>query len=131
MTKNITSARDLRNWCDSALGENATDNDTQALFAFIRDDSSRPIYDAYDEWGDYLESLGDVWSVVYRVTTAATIRRLREQSGRTITDIARAAGISRQALQMIESGQRQPTLETAQKVLAALGKSLAELDQPA
>jgi DNA-binding XRE family transcriptional regulator len=63
------------------------------------------------------------------MTIAKTLRRLREQSGRTATELAQAAGISRQALNMLESGQRQPSLETARKLMAALGKSLAELDE--
>jgi len=62
------------------------------------------------------------------MTPSQTIRRLREQSGRTATELAQAAGISRQALNMIESGQRQPSFETVQKLMTALGKSLAELD---
>lgn len=61
---------------------------------------------------------------------ASTIRRLREQSGRTVTDLARAAGISRQSLQSIESGKHAPSLATTQRIFAALGKSLAELDEP-
>ena len=60
---------------------------------------------------------------------AKTLRRLREQSGRTATELAQAAGISRQALAMLEAGTRQPSLETAKKLMAALGKSLAELER--
>jgi DNA-binding XRE family transcriptional regulator len=63
------------------------------------------------------------------MTFAQTLRRLREQSGRTATELAQAAGISRQALAMLEAGTRQPSLETAKKLMAALGKSLAELER--
>lgn len=63
------------------------------------------------------------------MTFAQTLRRLRKQSGRTATELAQAAGISRQALAMLEAGTRQPSLETAKKLMAALGKSLAELER--
>jgi DNA-binding XRE family transcriptional regulator len=63
------------------------------------------------------------------MTFSQTLRRLREQSGRTATELAQAAGISRQALAMLEAGTRQPSLETAKKLMAALGKSLSELER--
>ncbi len=65
------------------------------------------------------------------MTAAAQIRRLREQSGRTVTDLARAANISRQGLQAIESGKSEPSLAVARRIMAALGKSLAALDADA
>jgi len=35
-----------------------------------------------------------------------------------------AAGVSRQAIDLLEKGQRQPSLETAERLAVALGKKL-------
>jgi transcriptional regulator with XRE-family HTH domain len=42
---------------------------------------------------------------------APRLRRVREQRGLTITDVAEQAGISKSTLSRLETGQRRPTLE--------------------
>lgn len=41
----------------------------------------------------------------------ARLRRLRVQRGLTLTDVAKAAGVSKSTLSRLETGQRRPTLE--------------------
>ena len=55
---------------------------------------------------------------------AARLKHLREAAGLSIYALAYRCGISRQHLGRLETGQRQPTLDTAQRIAAALGLRL-------
>jgi transcriptional regulator with XRE-family HTH domain len=59
---------------------------------------------------------------------AARLKRLRESAGLSITDLADASGISRQAVHKLERGERQPSLATAVTLARALGKSVAAFE---
>ena len=59
------------------------------------------------------------------------VRELRRGGGWTIAELAEAAGISVDALNRIESGERVPTLNTVVLLSVALGTTVAELlDEP-
>jgi transcriptional regulator with XRE-family HTH domain len=64
-------------------------------------------------------------AVEIRRASGASIRRLREDAGLTLTAVAAAAGIDRRFLARIESGDRTPGLETHVAVLAVLGADLS------
>ncbi|WP_018784613.1 helix-turn-helix transcriptional regulator [Micromonospora sp. CNB394] len=55
---------------------------------------------------------------------ARTLRREREQAGLTQQALAGRAGISQAAIARIERGDRLPSLTTAERLLAALGRQL-------
>jgi transcriptional regulator with XRE-family HTH domain len=57
--------------------------------------------------------------------SATLLSRARDESGLTQRDVARRAGTSRPTLSAYEHGRTSPTLETAQRVLAATGHELA------
>jgi len=59
------------------------------------------------------------------------VRQLRTASGFTQAQLAERAGMATQAVSRIERGERSPTLETLDKLAAALGVGLAELADPA
>lgn len=61
-------------------------------------------------------------------TFATRLRVLRERASLTISQLADAASMSRQAIHKLERGEREPTLETAKQLAKALGVSLAEFD---
>ena len=51
--------------------------------------------------------------------------KLKElRGGLSIADLATAAGMTRQAVDLLERGERQPSLETAERLATALGKKL-------
>lgn len=56
------------------------------------------------------------------VTFAFRLRSLRGDL--SISALATAAGISRQSIDLLERGERQPSLETAERLATALGKKL-------
>ena len=58
------------------------------------------------------------------MTFATRLRSLRETSGISVSTLSEAAGMSRQAFYLLESGERQPSLETAERLATALGKKL-------
>ena len=62
----------------------------------------------------------------------ARIRRLREEQGWSLTELANRAGISRSYLAQIESGQSTPTEDKILKLADALGALPSELlgEQP-
>lgn len=49
------------------------------------------------------------------------LRDCRRKSNKTLRDISEGAGISIQAYSYIETGERNPTVETAKKIAAVLG----------
>ncbi|MFD1497897.1 helix-turn-helix domain-containing protein [Streptosporangium lutulentum] len=55
------------------------------------------------------------------------IRRLREEQGISLSELARRAGIGKATLSGLENGSRNPTLETLWAVTAELGVPLASL----
>ena len=55
------------------------------------------------------------------------VRGLRKIKGMTQAQLARAAGILRPNLSRIESGKHRPTLETLEKLAAALRVPVVEL----
>lgn len=61
-------------------------------------------------------------------TFAARLRALREQAGLSVSELAARSGLRRQAVHMLEAGQRSPTLTTVQKLAEALGVSLSAFD---
>ena len=59
---------------------------------------------------------------------AGTLRRLREARDWTQADLAERAGLAFSSIQALESGRtKNPTLDTAQKLAAALGVAVDEL----
>jgi DNA-binding XRE family transcriptional regulator len=64
-------------------------------------------------------------------TVGETIAALRKKARHSQRSLAEAAGLSRQAVAMIEKGTAAPSLETARKIAQALGVSLSVFDLPA
>lgn len=52
---------------------------------------------------------------------AARLRTLRERAKLTPTELAHAAGLTQQALSLLERGERNPTWATVQALADALG----------
>ncbi|MEV7907821.1 helix-turn-helix domain-containing protein [Streptomyces anulatus] len=61
----------------------------------------------------------------------ARIRRLREERGVSLSELARRAGVGKATLSGLENGTRNPTLETLWAVTAELGVPLAVALGPA
>ena len=57
-------------------------------------------------------------------TFAERLRSLREAAGLSIADLSRRAGLTYQAVSFLETGERQPSLETARKLAVALDRTL-------
>ena len=55
------------------------------------------------------------------------IKELREQAGLSQTRLAQIAGVTPQAISMIESGERNIVTKTANKIAGALGVTLNKL----
>jgi transcriptional regulator with XRE-family HTH domain len=55
------------------------------------------------------------------------LRKLREAAGLSAYALAQRSGLSRQMISQLESGQSQPSFETAQKLASALDISVAAL----
>jgi transcriptional regulator with XRE-family HTH domain len=55
------------------------------------------------------------------------IRELRHQRGASLEALAPRAGLAVNTLSLIERGQANPTWETAKRIAASLGVSVAEL----
>ena len=55
------------------------------------------------------------------------IKQLREQAGLSQTKLAEIAGVTPQAISMIESGERNIITKTADKIAGALGVTLNKL----
>lgn len=58
------------------------------------------------------------------MTFAEKIRELRKEQQLSVAELSTAAGITRQALDLLEKDRRKPTLETAEALAIALGKQL-------
>ncbi len=61
----------------------------------------------------------------------ARIRELRGRAGLSLSELARRAGLGKGTLSELESGHRNPTLETLYSLAGPLGAGLAELVGPA
>jgi transcriptional regulator with XRE-family HTH domain len=61
-------------------------------------------------------------------TFGALVSGLRRDSGRSVYALAKAAGLSAQAVHDIEAGRRRPSLDTARLLARALGVTLDWLD---
>lgn len=57
----------------------------------------------------------------------ATLKEMREKTGRTQADVASEAGISREYLSSLENGHRHPSLKQAERLAAIYGRSVAEV----
>jgi transcriptional regulator with XRE-family HTH domain len=62
--------------------------------------------------------------------TGRNVHRLRTAAGRSLADLAAAAGISKTTLHGLEQGDGNPTLSTLWALASALGVSLGELLDP-
>jgi transcriptional regulator with XRE-family HTH domain len=62
--------------------------------------------------------------------TGRNVHRLRTSAGRSLADLAVAAGISKTTLHGLEQGEGNPTLSTLWALATALGVSLGELLEP-
>ena len=55
---------------------------------------------------------------------AAKLKSIRESKPLTIQQLADMADMPRQTLHLLEKGERQPTLNTAERLAIAMGKKL-------
>jgi transcriptional regulator with XRE-family HTH domain len=63
-------------------------------------------------------------------TIAERLALLRKEKGLSVQKLAESAGISRQAVELIEKGKRIPRIDTAQSLCKALGITLNDLTSP-
>jgi transcriptional regulator with XRE-family HTH domain len=61
---------------------------------------------------------------------AASLRRERERTGRSLTEVARRAGIAKSTLSQLESGSANPSVETLWALGVALGVPFSQLVEP-
>lgn len=61
---------------------------------------------------------------------ADRLRAEREKTGLTMYALAKRAGVTKQAVARLESGESQPTWETVQRIVKALGISCEALADP-
>lgn len=64
------------------------------------------------------------------MTIAKRLALLRKEKGLSVQKLAESAGISRQAVELIEKGKRIPRIDTAQALCKALGITLNDLTSP-
>ncbi|MFA9428666.1 helix-turn-helix domain-containing protein [Egicoccus sp. AB-alg2] len=65
-----------------------------------------------------------------RARVAATVRELRSRAGRSLADVAAAAGIGKSTLHAIEAGDANPGIETLWALARALGVPFGALLEP-
>lgn len=65
----------------------------------------------------------DTGGTQVRARVGSTVRRLREQKGITVTELARATGLSPAHISEIERGRTAPSVRTLEKLARALGVS--------
>lgn len=58
-------------------------------------------------------------------TFAARLRRLRDQAGLSVSQLAKKSGLHRQSIYKLEAGQIAPTLAAAVRLAHALGRRLS------
>ncbi len=59
------------------------------------------------------------------------LKEAREEAGLTQYALAKRAGISKQAMNLLESGRNQPSWETVQRIAHALGLPCERFQDPA
>jgi transcriptional regulator with XRE-family HTH domain len=59
----------------------------------------------------------------------AEIKRLREEQGLTVSDLARKSGVDRSVISRFESGQRDIKIETLERIGQALGQTVSLEDE--
>jgi transcriptional regulator with XRE-family HTH domain len=64
---------------------------------------------------------------LWREAAGQELREERQDVGRTLADVAEAAGVSTQYLSEIERGRKEPSSEVLQAVAGALGLRLVDL----
>lgn len=65
--------------------------------------------------------------VLLRLVIGAVLRRVRTGQGRTLHDVARAAGVSVPYLSEVERGRKEPSSEVLAAICRALGLDLIDL----
>lgn len=65
--------------------------------------------------------------MLLRQVIGRVLRRLRQDQGRTLQDVARAAGLSTAYLSELERGRKEPSSEMLASICRALGVALEEL----
>src|SRR6187402_2099842 len=63
-------------------------------------------------------------------TIAAALRRERERSGISLTELARRAGLAKSTLSQLEAGAGNPSIETLWSLGVALGVPFSRLVEP-
>ena len=58
------------------------------------------------------------------------LRKLRAERGWSQADLAELTGVSRQAINAVETGKYDPSLPLAFKIAAAFGQSIEEIFDP-
>jgi transcriptional regulator with XRE-family HTH domain len=64
---------------------------------------------------------------LWREAVGQELREERQDTGRTLADVAEEAGVSTQYLSEIERGRKEPSSEVLQAVAGALGLRLVDL----
>lgn len=59
---------------------------------------------------------------------AVRLRELRESEGLSVQQLAQRAGLSRDFVHRLERGEREPSLDAAKRLAAALGRGLEVWD---
>ena len=75
----------------------------------------------------YRGAMTDLATAPDSITIGRQLRHVRRAAGRTLDDVAAAAGISGSALSLLENGKREAKLSTLVALASALGTDLSEL----
>ena len=81
----------------------------------------------YEAEASYPYFRGDKAKIERSVAVGRQVRKLRKIKGMTQAQLARAAGILRPNLSRVESGKHRPSLETLEKIAAALKVPIVDL----
>lgn len=73
---------------------------------------------------------GEQDAAALRARVAASVREHRERDGRSLAELAAAAGIGKSTLHAIETGDANPSIETIWALARALGVPFGELLDP-
>jgi transcriptional regulator with XRE-family HTH domain len=66
-----------------------------------------------------------------RETFGAVLLRLRRAAGMSAYELAKRSGLTRQAISFLETGDREPTWDTVQRVAKALGLDCSAFEDEA
>ena len=67
---------------------------------------------------------------LYLLTTGALLQQRRDAAQLTLADVSRRSGVTIAHLSRIENGLADPRLSTVQRILAAMGGTLSDLEVP-